>query len=384
MKYLPILLFISLFLYHKSIAPSPCSNYKVQENIKECLFQDPLNPRFTCCGVKYKFQDKEDKMKCEMVGKTKSHFDYFKKIEQINAKELGGTAETLCIETTDEVKGTCDEFKDIKVEDQKQCHKLTAQDYNKTCCGVQIDFKMNEERISVIECHELKREESERKGDIEKIEKKYGDTAMAKCDCKEEFIDYCYYYKVKNNINECLSQDSRHKHFSCCGGKFTYPNGTTTMNCVAIGNTKSHRNLFNEMMKLSAENDGATYETACPDIIDEIKGTCQEYDGVGVDNQGQCLGLSVNENDKSCCGLKIDVSVPKKDKSVSTVSMNGCVGLSKNLTKRSEEMEKLIKEMDLGDYAKTSCQCEQSRGNQGSYYIINLFVYISICFLLIL
>ena len=382
MKYLPILLFISLFLYHQSIAPSPCSNYNVKENIKECLFQDPLNPRFTCCGVKYKFQDKDDEMKCEMVGKTKSHFDYFKKIEQINAKELGGTAETLCIETTDEVKGTCDEFKDIKVDDQKQCHKLTAQDYNNTCCGVKIDYIKNGELISMIECHELKKDEKEREDFKEEIKKKYG--VYPNCNCSNEFVDYCYYYKVKNNINECLSQDSRHKHFSCCGAKFTYPNGTTTMNCVAIGNTKSHRNLFNEMMKLSAENDGATYETACPDIIDEIKGTCQEYDGVGVDNQGQCLGLSVNDNDKSCCGLKIDLSVPKKDKSVSTVSMTGCVGFSKNLTKRNEEVEKYIKEMDLGDYAKTYCQCEQSRGNQGSYYTINLFIYVSICFLLLL
>ena len=80
MKYLPILLFISLFLYYQSIiSNSPCSNYQVKENLKECFSQDPLNPRFTCCGVKYKYPDGKEKMFCEMVGKTKSHFEFFKK-----------------------------------------------------------------------------------------------------------------------------------------------------------------------------------------------------------------------------------------------------------------------------------------------------------------
>ena len=272
-------------------------------------------------------------MFCEMVGKTKSHFEFFKKSQNLEAKYNGATAETLCIETTDEVEGTCDDFKDVKVDDQKQCHNLTSNDYNKTCCGLKVDYQFHGEYLSIIECYELSKYEEERKEEINKIAKKYSDVAIPKCDCKKEFIDYCYNYKV-NNIDECLSKDAIHKHFSCCGRELTYQNGTTSIDCVGIGNTKSHRNLFNQIMKVYSEYEGFTYKTKCPDVIDDIKGTCQEFENVYVDNQDVCYKLPMNESDKSCCGLKLDITVPKKDKTQTTISLTECGPFSKDEKKK--------------------------------------------------
>lgn len=95
--------------------------------------------------------------------------------------------------------------------------------------------------------------------------------------------DHCASYEVKD-IKECLSKDSQLKHFSCCGLKKIYKSGRTDAVCQAVGNTKSSRDNFKSSQEIARKGFDFTIETECPTNIDEIKGSCQEFKDVNIDN----------------------------------------------------------------------------------------------------
>ena len=88
-----------------------------------------------------------------------------------------------------------------------------------------------------------------------------------------------------------LTKDSQIKHFSCCGLKRIHKDGEIEIECQAVGNTKASKDNFKLTQEIAGEAMGFTVEIECPNTIDEIKGTCQEFSEVSIDNQNQCFGL---------------------------------------------------------------------------------------------
>ena len=172
-------------------------------------------------------------------------------------------------------------------------------------------------------------------------------------------VDKCANYVVKENINECLNQDSENKHFSCCGYKLG-----NEMNCEMVGKTKASRDIFKKTREIMG-----TTDIACPEIIDEIKGTCEEFSEVYVDDQNQCYGLTPKDDkETSCCGLKIDAINPFG--TTGTMTEIQCYELSKDENKRKEEIEQIMKSKEIPcDKMEHDCKCYDN------YLMINFIIF---------
>lgn len=182
-----------------------------------------------------------------------------------------------------------------------------------------------------------------------------------------ELTDHCLNYMVKEP-NECLKKDSKIKHISCCGLKKIYKNGDVKIECHAVGNTKASKDNFKLITQEIASKSDYTVEIECPATIDEIKGTCQEFSEISIDNQNQCFGLSVNNTEKSCCGFKADIVNPGGISA--TLSEIQCYELSKDAKKRQEETKKIEEEKKIPcEKMSTDCKCH------GTYYMINILIY---------
>ena len=130
-----------------------------------------------------------------------------------------------------------------------------------------------------------------------------------------------------------------------------------------VGKTKAARDIFKKTREIMGTN-----EIECPELTDEIKGTCQEFSQVYVDEQNQCYGLTPKDDkETSCCGLKIDAVNPFGI--IGTLTEIQCYEQSKDENKRKEEIEQIMKEKEVPcDKMEKDCKCS------GNYLMINLIM----------
>ena len=144
MKYFYILLILRFI----GILSGECGRYKPVSNIKECLIQDPIASHQGCCGVSIKGPLNIKRDFCLDVPNTKAGKDFYKKIQQLSAKVSNSTLEMICPEQDDKIKGTCQEFTGLMVDDPKECTKLKAKG-RKSCCGLKARGTYNEYGVSL-------------------------------------------------------------------------------------------------------------------------------------------------------------------------------------------------------------------------------------------
>ena len=107
----------------------------------------------------------------------------------------------------------------------------------------------------------------------------------------------CHSFQPKA-ISECISKETGQSHFGCCG-----LNVINEPICVPFGNTKASRDVLEKMSEVFKEQH-VSFDYQCPNKDDEIKGTCEEFLGVFVNDKNQCLKLTTPLKNTTCCGIK--------------------------------------------------------------------------------
>ena len=62
--------------------------------------------------------------------------------QEMVAKKLNGTVDIKCSNQEDEIKGACEDFLGVMINDQRKCLKLTESNNTKTCCGLNVKMDM--------------------------------------------------------------------------------------------------------------------------------------------------------------------------------------------------------------------------------------------------
>ena len=114
---------------------------------------------------------------CEEIGNTKASKEFWKELYELQAKALGGTSDFQCPEKNVQVRGSCEDFAGMMVDDPKQCTKLRVK-YSKdrkTCCGLKVRISVNERNIvynkTLYSCRELSRNTKQRDEFIKELNK---------------------------------------------------------------------------------------------------------------------------------------------------------------------------------------------------------------------
>ena len=157
-----------------------------------------------------------------------------------------------------------------------------------------------------------------------------------------------------SDINECIKKPTGMAHYGCCGVSTTRQSSTQNV-CTSIPNTKAHREAFKKQFEEDAKRTNATIEMICPSQEDEIKGTCEEFKSIMVNEQKDCIKLTQFDKEKGCCGLKIRQKTSEEGKDLIS---NLCFELPNDKTKREEEIKKMEDEtqgrMKVDDYLCSS------------------------------
>jgi len=140
-----------------------------------------------------------------------------------------------------------------------------------------------------------------------------------------------------SDINQCIGKPTGRAHMGCCGLS-TITKDSTTNICFAIGNTKAARETFKTLYEEEAKKFNATVNMVCPTQEDEIKGTCQEFLSIMVNDQKDCLKLTQSDKEKGCCGLKVKQKISEAG---DEFAANLCYELPNDKTKREEEIKKM-------------------------------------------
>ena len=186
--------------------------------------------------------------------------------------------------------------------------------------------------------------------------------------CEIKAIEYeCENYSPKNNITECLTKETGYPHYGCCGLNITTENGTN-LTCTPIPKTRASRNNIKSALETEAKHYNALVDLQCTNDEDEIKGTCDEFQLVMVNEQTQCFKLSEADNEKKCCGIKITQIYDEQDDKISGYL---CMGLPIDEKERKGYLKRVVEEGE-GKVTIDDYKCE------GGYYFKNLVVIISI------
>ena len=103
-----------------------------------------------------------------------------KEIWELQAKVSGGTSDFQCPEKNVPVRGYCEDFIGIMVDDPKQCIKLRVKQTKdrKTCCGLKTRTYINEQNIvynkTLYSCRGLSINKKQRDEFIKELDNKYG------------------------------------------------------------------------------------------------------------------------------------------------------------------------------------------------------------------
>ena len=140
-----------------------------------------------------------------------------------------------------------------------------------------------------------------------------------------------------SDINQCIGKPTGRAHMGCCGLSMIAKDSTTNI-CFAIGNTKAARETFKTLYEEQAKKFNATVNMVCPTQEDEIKGTCQEFQSILVNDQKDCIKLTQSDKEKSCCGLRVKQNATEQ---FDEFGGNLCYELPNDKTKREEEIKKM-------------------------------------------
>ena len=119
------------------------------------------------------------------------------------------------------------------------------------------------------------------------------------------------YYKPDKDISECINKSAGWSHFGCCGLNITTPQSHKA-DCRRVGNTKASRQVFQMEQEMVAKKLNGTADIKCSNQKDEIKGACEDFVGVMIDDQRKCLKLTESNNTKTCCGLNVKMDMGKQ------------------------------------------------------------------------
>ena len=165
-------------------------------------------------------------------------------------------------------------------------------------------------------------------------------------------------------MSECTTRDSGSPHFGCCGINIGDENS-----CMPFGNTEASRAVLNKISRVMKENK-VDFDYQCPNKDDEIKGKCEEFFGVFVNNPNDCLKLTTPSKNTSCCGLR-GKFVYNDYNVIVVIPQTVCLPLSSDKAEREEFIQKLMNQsegrMKFDDY---TC------GNENCFKQLLLIVYI--------
>ena len=171
MKSFNILLILSLI----GIITSECSSFQPVSDIKECLSQDARHSHYGCCALSITSFGNYKRNLCLSVPNTKAGKDFYKSAQELSTEQAGSKLEMVCPENDDKIKGTCEEFVGIMVNDPKECTKLKAKG-RKSCCGLKARGKYNGQGVSfekpIYTCLELPPSKQLRDSTIEEMKSK--------------------------------------------------------------------------------------------------------------------------------------------------------------------------------------------------------------------
>ena len=166
------------------------------------------------------------------------------------------------------------------------------------------------------------------------------------------------------SMSECIARESGNPHLGCCGINIGGENS-----CMPFGNTEASRAVLNKISRVMKENK-VDFDYQCPNKDDEIKGKCEEFFGVFVNNPNDCLKLATLSNNTSCCGLR-GKFVYNDYNVIVVIPQTVCLPLSTNKAEREETIQEMIKRaegrMKFDDY---TC------GNENCFKQLLLIVYI--------
>ena len=173
----------------------------------------------------------------------------------------------------------------------------------------------------------------------------------------------CHNYKPDKTIAECIGKETNRKHYGCCGTSLTIPNSVSQNYCQEIPNTKASKDYYLKIQEIVTEKSQATLDFQCSPINDEIVGTCSEFNGVLMNDINECFKLTVekeNATKSDCCGIKFNTKYEEGGVSIS-LPINLCSTLSRDKTKREEEIKKIINQTSgIVSFDYYSCQSEKT------------------------
>ena len=150
-------------------------------------------------------------------------------------------------------------------------------------------------------------------------------------------------------------------------------NGPTDF--IPLGNTKASREVLEKMGEVCREKQ-VPFDYQCPNKEDEIKGTCEEFLGIFVNDKNQCLKLTTPTKNTTCCG--IEGKYVYNDFNVSVeISESVCAPLSTNKAEQEAFINEMVKRSE-GRMKFVGYTC----GNEN--YFKNLFLIVYIFAMLIL
>ena len=172
-----------------------CENHKVSSDIRECLGKSTGYPHYTCCGIHIKTENGTTNLTCAPLPNTKSAKSLSKEVLEKEAIHYNATlVDFQCPEQEDTIQGTCEEFLSVMVNDHNECLKLTETDKNKTCCGLKLTQKYNDQgdKISANLCFGLPIDKNQREGYLKRLKEEAEGEGGSIYDykCKSE-----YYFK---------------------------------------------------------------------------------------------------------------------------------------------------------------------------------------------
>ena len=120
------------------------------ESRDECLGKETDRAHFGCCGISLTQADSNTHEACISVPNTQAGKGLFSEIEKIVGKDSEAKFEFKCPEANDKIEGTCQDFKEVLVNDVKECLNLTQKEGVKdhSCCGVKAKLEFNQKGIS--------------------------------------------------------------------------------------------------------------------------------------------------------------------------------------------------------------------------------------------
>ncbi len=170
MKFLLVLSLLILTV-GKETNDGDCSSYRPVSDIKECFDKQTGKKHFSCCGLNIKKPD-SSQLSCRSFPSTKASREFYRIALAKNIESQGGTLDVQCPNGEDEIQGTCEDWSEIMVNNQKDCLKLSESETNNTCCGLKTmqTYSKQGDKLPANICYGLPINKNERDKAVKKFE----------------------------------------------------------------------------------------------------------------------------------------------------------------------------------------------------------------------